>query len=338
MKPKAKVKKIVNLVLKLAIILLTLVFLYLQLVRDKELASLFVYLKQAFLSPQQFTLMIFALMLMPLNLFLEAKKWQLLIRKNEQIKLGKAFAAVLTGISVGMFLPNRVGDYLGRVFVLEKGDRVKGIIMTVIGSFSQLLCTVITGCVALTFAYPVFYETDTTFENWIFVGICFLALLIIVVALLFYFNIGVLSAVLSYLFRSKIEKIEEYIAVFDLYSKRELASVLLLSALRYLIFSFQFVLFLWAFNLSISYFNALMLIAMLYFFMMMIPAFTITEPGIRGSLSIFIFEKWFSVKGLLTASTGLIVFASSTMLWIFNLALPALLGIFCVYRLKFFRK
>ncbi|MDR0970272.1 MAG: flippase-like domain-containing protein [Lentimicrobiaceae bacterium] len=338
MKSKTKVKKIVNLALKLAIILFTLFFLYIELVRDKDIVSLFVYLKQAFLSPQQVALMVFALLLMPLNLILEAKKWQLLIRKIEYVKLGKAFTAVLTGISVGMFLPNRMGDYLGRVFVLEKGDRIKGIMTTIIGSFSQLICTIVAGCVALTFAYPTFYEVDTSFKYGLFAGLCCVAFLLIAVTLFFYFNIGILNTIFRHLLRSRFKKIETYIAVFELYSKKELGTILLLSALRYLIFSFQFVLLLWAFSLPIAYFNALMLVAIMYFFMTMIPTFTIAEPGIRGSLSIFIFEKWFSIQGLLMTSTGLLVFASSTIVWIFNLALPALAGVFYVYRLKFFRK
>lgn len=333
-----KVRKIANLILKTTIVVATVWFLYEQLFDDKDIIGLFQSVKGTFQNTHQLLLMGFALVLMPLNLFFEAKKWQLLIAKIERVKLSQAYSAVLTGISVGMFLPNRIGEFFGRIFILKKGSPFKGILATIIGSFSQLLCTIIAGCIAMVFAFPLYYDIEDPTILQLYVGFCFLMLLIASIVLLAFFNINLLSVVGKFLFKKKKEKIEQYIEIFSMYSKKELFNILLLSAIRYLIFSFQFVLMIWAFQLQIDYFNALMLIALTYFLMTIIPTITIVEPGIRGSVSIYIFEKWFSTKGLLVASTGLMVFAASTMVWVINLAIPALLGVFFVYRLKFFRK
>lgn len=335
---KTKVRKIANLALKITIVIAAVILLYEQLFNEKDIIELFRSVKEIFQTPRQLLLMGFALLLMPLNLLFEAQKWRLLINKVEHVKLSKAFLAVLVGISVGMFLPNRVGEFLGRVFILEKGSHVKGILVTIIGSFSQLICTIFAGCVALFFAFPMFREIDSQVAVWLYVGFCLLLLFVVAIVLLLYFNINLLSVIGRFLFKKKKEKIEQYIEVFSQYSKKELFMVLLFSAIRYAIFSFQFVMLIWAFNLEIGYFNALMLIALTYFFMAIIPTLTIIEPSIRGSVSIYIFEKWFSAQGLLAATTGMMVLLASTMVWIFNLAIPAFLGVFFVYRLKFFRK
>ena len=42
-------------------------------------------------------------------------------------------------INISTFTPNRIGEYGGRVFCLEKGDRVKGVLITIIGSIAQFL-------------------------------------------------------------------------------------------------------------------------------------------------------------------------------------------------------
>ena len=51
--------------------------------------------------------------------------------------------AVFSGITVSTFTPNRIGEYGGRVFCLEKGDRIKAVFITILCSMSQLLTTVI---------------------------------------------------------------------------------------------------------------------------------------------------------------------------------------------------
>ena len=64
---------------------------------------------------------------------------------------------------------------------------------------------------------------------------------------------------------------------------------------------------------------------------------TITEIAIRGSVSILVFEKWFIINGI-SNSLELMVFSASSLLWILNIAIPSIIGLFLIHRLKFFRQ
>jgi len=91
-----------------------------------------------------------------------------------------------------------------------------------------------------------------------------------------------------------------------------------LSILKYLIFSFQYYLLLRFFGSPINYFQAFIGISLSYLVSSGIPSITITELGIRGSVSMFFL-------GIYTDNQSAIL-AASSWLWIVNVAIPAFFG------------
>ena len=334
----AKVTKIANVGLRLLIVVVTLWYLTDQLFSGEKLTILKDFLRSWHNSRQGELLSIIAIALMPLNLLFESLKWRFLINKLERVKINKAFTAVLSGISVSMFMPNRVGDYLGRVFILEKGSHIKGVLVTIIGSLAQLLVTLIAGGLALLFFLPEAHFIEDQISGWLFTAIVILVFVLLLAGILLYFNINLLYVITKKLFPKKSPKLLPYVEVFNYYSRREMAYVLAYSALRYVVFSLQFILFLWAFGVQISYSEALMLVALSYLLITLIPTIALSELGVRGSVSIYLFSAWFTAQQLAFDSLSYSVFLASTAVWLVNIALPALLGVFFVYRLKFFRR
>lgn len=255
------------------------------------------------------------LFLMFINWTLEAQKWRLLIRKIEKISLWKAVIAVFSGITIGIFTPNRVGEWGGRVFVLKPQHRIKAVLATVVGSISQLTVTVITGFAA--FVIMLFFiEWQPFFEcRYIFPTIlissalCFLLLYI-------FFNIKKIAHYLENHRRAK-QWLKYYRFIF-FYTKSELSHVLIISLLRYFTFSTQFYLLLLMFDLQISVYEAYLSIALTYFFITIVPTVTMAEAGLRGSAALICI-------GMFSNNTFGIV-AASMMVWIINLMIPALTG------------
>ena len=124
--------------------------------------------------------------------------------------------------------------------------------------------------------------------------------------------------------------------IFGSFSKKDLFRILLLAIAKYIVYSFQFVLLIWAFDVPLYYFEAMIPIMFTYLLMTVIPFITITEIAVRGSVCIFVFEKWLSIMGIST-SFSMMVFSASTMLWFYNLAIPAIIGLFFIRKLKFIR-
>ena len=325
MNNKAKIIKFTELTVKIAIVLLGIFVLYKKLIVNQNVNEVLLDVKTSFTNTNQFVLMIFALILVPLNIFLEGIKWKLQLKPIELLSNWKSFISIFTGISAGMFFPNRMGNFLGRVFMLEKGDRIKASLTTLVGGMAQMIATVSIGLFSSLFFVK---------KHSILIGVSFL--LLITLLILMYFNIYLLKYFQFIIPKKFKEKTKDYFEIFSLYNKKELLKILILSFVRYFLYTFQFVLLIWAFKIPLNYFNAMIPISLTYLLMMIVPFITITEIAVRGSVSIIIFENWLIMNNI-NSSLGMMIFSASSLLWIFNIAIPAVIGLFLTYRLNFFR-
>jgi uncharacterized membrane protein YbhN (UPF0104 family) len=120
-------------------------FIYKEIKKQPNLAEVF----SAFQSVNGIVYLLGVLVLMFVNWSLEAVKWKLLVHGIQPISFFKSFKAVLSGISFTLIAPNRMGEYLGRVMYMKDGNRLKTISMTVAGSISQLIITLLMGVAGL---------------------------------------------------------------------------------------------------------------------------------------------------------------------------------------------
>lgn len=332
---KTKIIKIYSLIIKITIIILAFGFIYRRLIVKEnidEMLQLFTQnlYQRPFLKPLGGVLI-----LMLLNWSLETIKWKFLIRKIEHVSFFKSLVAVLSGITVSIFTPNRIGEYAGRVFVLEQASRWEGVLITMLGSMSQLIVTIIAGSVGFVFFAEKYILVD---ENpvYYFFGLILIISLLIIVLLLIFFNISFLTNVINKL-PGKLKKISRYGRIFSFYKKLELIYVLGLSFSRYIVFVTQFYILLKLFNVPIPYNEAFLLITMIYLVMAAIPTIALTELGIRGSVSLYFIGLYFTSLGIM-CSYDMGIITATTVLWVINLVIPAVTGAIFVFRLKFFRK
>ncbi|KAF0198228.1 MAG: hypothetical protein FD166_1579 [Bacteroidetes bacterium] len=334
MELSAKVKKSLNIGLRILVALMAFLFIY----RQVFLSGDFMYFSQSI--AEKFRDVIFraeilaVVIMMPLNWGLEAFKWQLLIEYIEKVRYLNAVRSVLTGISMSLFTPNRVGEFFGRVFTLKLNDPFKGVLLTIAGSISQLLATLIFGMLAML----VFIRSYTDFtESWFsyfYAGIVILVLLVCVLMVMLFLRAPLLSAGVHSVIRPGWKRIHEYISVLQSVRRSTLLKVLLLSLSRYIVFSTQFYILLRAFGLDIPFTDAFILISMTYFVVTAIPTVALIDLGIRGSVAIFFISMYFTDKSLVAAS----ILYATTLIWIINLAFPALLGLLFINRLTIIRK
>lgn len=300
--------------------------LYVKIIENQNLAEMWNGIKDSFSSLRGILLMTAAAALLPVNLAFEALKWKKSIQPIENVPFKKAFTAIFTGITAGMFFPNRTGDFLGRIFILEKGNRVKAAMLTFVGNIAQMIVTVSLGCLACVF----FVEK----MKWL---VLLGAIAIMTILLLLFFNIKIFKYLQVIVPRKWREKSEKYMGIFGAFSHKELLIILLLAAAKYLVYSFQFVILIWAFDVPLSYSEAMAPIMMTYLLMTIIPFITITEIAVRGSVCVVVFEKWLTIKAI-SSSWSMMIFSASTILWLYNLAIPAIIGLFFIHKLKFLRR
>ena len=326
MNSKAKIIKFTEIFIKIVIVLLGIWILYKKLFHNQNFTQLWLDVKTSVTTINNTLFILLALFLVSVNIYLEGIKWKLQLKPIEDISIWKSFISIFTGITSGMFFPNRMGNFLGRIFMLEKGDRIKAAMVTIVGGFGQMIATISVGLIASLFFVKKYLVLSTI-----------AAIFIIAMLLIMYFNIQILKYFHFLIPKKFKEKTKEYFEIFSFYNKIELLKILTISFLRYFLYTFQFVLLIWAFNIPLTYFQAMIPISLTYVLMMVIPFITITEIAVRGSVSILVFEKWLVINNINT-SYGMMVFSASSLLWIFNIAIPSVIGLFLIYRLKFFRK
>jgi hypothetical protein len=268
------------------------------------------------------------LALMLVNWGLEAAKWKLSVADIYPLRFLQAFKAVLSGVSVSVMLPNRVGEYLGRMMYLPEGKRLKVIAVTLIGSISQLLVTFIAGAIGLlllkdeliaaSLINPVLYMP-------LWVGL----VLVILTLTLLYFNLSRLEKWLETVVR--LRSWLYLIQAVQRFGRKRLSWLLLLSAVRYCTFVVQYILLFQLFNVEIPATTLFWIMSLVFLALAIIPTLAVVvEFGVRG-------EVCLQLAGLFTANSLGIVLTSATM-WLVNLIIPALIGSLLILSIKIFKR
>lgn len=330
--------KTYNFIIRIAIIFATYYFIYKQIFEHKKLDYITSSFNDLIHQPHVTFLITWTFMLMIVNWGIESMKWQFLINKVERIGFLKSFEAVLSGISVSIFTPNRMGEWFGRVFIMKKANPWKGVFITMIGSFSQLLITLIVGSVSLIFYVPIYFKDTDYYSKYLLYGLILIVIVVIAALLLIFLNLTSIPGFVSRLLKKRFVHFNEYLSVISSYSSFELSTVLLFSFLRYCVFALQFYILLMMFSIDIPLIHGLMIISLVFFVMTAIPTVTLAELGVRGSVSLYFIGQYFERFGEISDKLNIGIVSSTSTLWLINLAVPALLGTLFVYRLTFFRK
>lgn len=280
------------------------------------------------LSNQSLPLLILVVLLMPLNWGLEARKWQVLLQSLYRVSYLQAFKAILSGVAFSLHTPNRIGEYGGRILYVPEGHRGQAIALSIAGSFSQLLVTLWMGGIGLFLLDDHILQAggNETLRIWVTVFtwlVCFVAM----VGLLVYFR-------LSWIIRGielipGVRRYIRYIAVLETMDVRILLRVLLLSAIRFLVFVFQYNLMLQVMGVQMGWWSGVWTVSVLFLLLATVPTVAMLELGLRWQYSIMLF-------GLYSTNT-VGIYAAATGIWLINLVLPAVAGSLFILGIRIFR-
>src|SRR4030095_12529578 len=92
---------------------------------------------------------ILVFVLMFVNWSLEALKWKISVQNVQPISFFRSLKAIFSGVSFSVTTPNRTGEDLGRVLYMDDGNRLRVISLTILGSISQLIVTILFGFLGL---------------------------------------------------------------------------------------------------------------------------------------------------------------------------------------------
>lgn len=265
------------------------------------------------------------------NWGIEARKWQVLLKPLQKIHFLRAYRSVLSGLALSLNTPNRMGEYGGRILYVKDGSRLKAISLSVAGSISQLIITLVFGCGGL--IYLLFFHKLNSGSvmglsvYWIEV-LLFISGFSTAFLILFFFRLSWIIRLLEKIPSSK--KFIEYFNVLEDFSAKLLLRLLSLSIFRYLVFVLQYILLLQVLHVEIFWFDCFWIISILFLVLAIVPSFAIADLGIRGKFSTGLLNLYSAnTVGILGTTFGI---------WFINLFIPALAGSIMILGIRFFKE
>ena len=314
--------KILNFAAKIVLVLLFIFIIYKQVFERENINTLFDELLVSVENRPFYIILV--VLLMFVNLGLESLKWQLLVSQFEKTTFFNSFKTILVGVTTGIVTPAKLGEYFGRVLLIDSKNNWKAIWATFISSVAQNIATIFFGIIGMTFYLKKFYTIESTIVDVSF----YLGMILVVVLLFLYYNIDIGLRIIRLLglrrFADKIMPKEDTIGQFV--HNGILNKVLIFSNLRYLVFAFQYYLLLTFFGVEGDAIAIFAAISVVYIIQTSIPLPPITNIFARGEIAILIFSHF--------TGNEIMILSSTFSLWIINLLVPATIGLIVIFKIN----
>lgn len=302
---------------------------YQQIQKQTDLQKSWQFIVNAFNGPNNWLIVLVGL-LMLVNLGMEARKWQLQVRGIETLSFFQAYKAVMAGQAVGLNTINRIGESAARAAYLQEGNKIRGIMLSIVGSMAQMIATY--GMSVLFLIYMRLYilhegKQIEGLSNFWLNGLIYAIAMGILLFTMAYFKISVLIQLVEKIaifrkYKFFLEKLEDF-------HWKTLVHILWLSIIRYFVILTQYYLLLQVFDISLFWLDAFALTGVMLLVLGIIPSIAFAELGLRGKVSLLLF-------GLVTTNDVGII-STAVGIWLINLILPSIVGTLFILGIRIFR-
>ncbi|MCB9259313.1 MAG: flippase-like domain-containing protein [Ignavibacteriales bacterium] len=264
---------------------------------------------------------LFVLLLMPINILMQFLKWKIMC--NSMLNIyddSKILKSLFIGFSAGLVTPIRVGEYFGRKMVFEN----IGIFKVTIATLSEKLTLLITILIICGIT-AVFFISN-------YYSLIYASPIIILIVFLFIGAILLIKkykAVVSFL--AKYEEKYNFVKTLILelryiknISKKSVYLLFLYSFFLLLVITIQYAFLALAFEPNGNFLLFLEAGLLIVFIKTFLSFLSFADLGVRESSSVFLLEKF--------GYSSAVGFNSAIFLFLFNLLLPAIIGLFMMFR------
>lgn len=243
--------------------------------------------------------------LLSLNIGFEAWKWQFVLKPIEDKSILDCIKIILAGKSLNVISPFGIGDGFSRYAGLAAANKIQIFAGLAIDRVSQMVPTFVCGAISV---YYLVQEGMNVPMNDLFLGIGVLGVL----------GLSGVSAI--YLLKQKIKR---FLTLIRLLSWERILKILMLSVGRYGVFLLQFYLVFWALGNQLSVTTTLLGIAWIFLIKTLVPDMSVLGDLVKREISATLFFSFF-------VSDLSVVLVAGFLVWVINIVLPALLGLFFV--------
>jgi len=248
-----------------------------------------------------------------LNWGLEAAKWHVLANSITKLSYMDSLRGVFCGLALSRIVPGGIGECFGRMGYLNTLRRVEAGALVYFGGLVQFLITSLFGL------FGVYHLTK------IKIAVVPYVVALTVLVLLIVFTLVTISKI-DFSLGTAFAKVRTALNTLTLNTIVKFVSF---SICRYVVFGLQLYLLFQTMNLGIESSIIVAGITLIYLAKTIIPTFNfIGDLGIREFSAIFFFSQ-FSIDSSLVVLPTLV-------LWLVNILLPSLLGLYFIARARIF--
>ncbi len=255
--------------------------------------------------------------LMPINWGIESYKWKLVTQQVESIPYTTALKSVFMGICLGNIAPGRAMEFLGKIYFFKSENKPSVTILHFINGMFQMLITVLVGISAIAYKFQLVHSSAQLVYSIIVFGI-----VLIIFFCLAILNVSTIQRKLKFIKWFKFSDSTQQLS----FSKMLLLKLVVLSMLRYFVFSFQFYLVYRVLSLPMPVMQMASSIAVYFMLTSLIPMISFIEPAIRAAIALFVFNQ--------VNDSYISVVLSATLLWFINVVLPSIIGYLIILKAK----
>jgi hypothetical protein len=272
-------------------------------------------------------MIVLVVLMMPVNWLLETYKWYLLLNSRTHVSFGQCMKAILAGLAFSVNTPNRLGEYVGRVFYLDQKDRLAAANFSIISGIAQLFITFIMGSYSLIYLRDDFLKYTEQNSTLLFMTSRLFIIAVILTGIsliaIYFFYTELLQFIARII---PIKKIRPYLLHTSRSSRRLLIIVLWISFTRFIIFTTQYILIWDALGVKFESGGGFAIISLIFLILAIVPTIAVAELGIRGKIALLI-------AGVFTQQ-WLAITAGTVIIWLLNLILPAIAGTIFLWNFK----
>ena len=254
---------------------------------------------------------------MPINWGIESYKWKLITQQVESIPFITALKSVFMGICLGNIAPGRAMEFLGKIYFFKSENKPSVTILHFINGMFQMLITVLVGISAIAYKFQLVHSSAQLVYSIIIFGI-----VLIIFFCLAILNVSTIQRKLKFIKWFKFSDSTQQLS----FSKMLLLKLVVLSMLRYFVFSLQFYLVYRVLSLPMPVMQMASSIAVYFMLTSLIPMISFIEPAIRAAIALFVFNQ--------VNDSYISVVLSATLLWFINVVLPSIIGYLIILKAK----
>lgn len=258
------------------------------------------------------------------NLLLESIKWWKLSQRIEKLTYVQTLKSVFAGTALSIITPQRSGDLLGRLVGFHTHNYPGLIAVQILGGVIQIAVVLMMGGISL-FCLNSIY-------NWIPVNSYTVSSAIIFALFLLILQLGIFKTSWTLALAKKIPlkgKLKEWIQgihVIKTFSNTEIVFLYVITLLRYLVYTSQFLILLEFLGQPALNWLNLGAVYLLFFIQAGVPLPPLFSLVIRGSIAL---QVWSMVH-----LPGFNPLIASYLLWLMNLGVPSIVGALVIMYFK----